>query len=282
MAKSKRYTPRPHRNPPKQKKTALDKLKGTLAPFLDLPREKKIGVIGAGAAGIVLAVLLILFLIPRPIALTQTDEGDFYDAENGITYRLAPLNYEPETWLVKRAYARGEGMDFYEIKGLSPDIWLCTVDEGLASVWCALENDLPGIEGFGVDEIIVCTESTTVMALKTVEKRAHAEAVVKAFTEGESIGLAPEADRVLRLKFTSNTYRGLFYNLTYLECEDNNYLYDAESKKCVPIGGMLLWYINREDMDYDSSTLIGEDAESEGQSQAGETDAPAASETVRE
>ncbi len=268
MSQNKRRNARARRNEPKAKLPLIDRIKGGFSAFWALPTGQKASILGGIGAGLVLIVLMIVLVMPRPIALRMDENGDFVHVEKGITYRLAPLNYEPATWLTKTVYARGEGMDFYQIKGLSPDIWLCTVEEGDATVWCALDSELPGIAGFGVDEVIICTESTTVMAMNTIKKRAHAEAIVKDFEEGENVEIVPDAKRMRRLKFTSTTYRGLYYNLSYLETTEGNFLYDRETRKCVNVGTMLLWYINRSDMEMDENTLIGDEGTTKGEAEA--------------
>lgn len=255
------YKKRPHRpghlnRPPKP--TTWQKLVETVRTFSTLPVGRKLAILGAGAGGVVLLVLLMLFLIPRPLSLIENETGSYYDAKNQITYQLAPFQYEPEAWKTK-PYAVCGDTDFYPISGLDPKRFLCTVEAGEGVVWFAEDISLPSVENIKPEEAIVCTATETVVGIRTISRKAHAQKIIDAFTEGDALEIIPYPNRKLTLKFRSDAFPGLFYNLTYLECEEGNFLYDRESDRCVDVGTLLCWYITRDDMPADRNSLIGEE-----------------------
>lgn len=256
MAENKKRRRGAHR-PPRQKPTLADKARALFDAFLALPREKRIGLICASVAAAALIAVTVWISLPHPRALQRTENGDFYDPKSGVTYTLAPMSYEPEAWK-KAVWGKCGEDELHAVSGLDPARYLCTVEGGVGVLWCSDDIALPALDGFDAEKIIVCTETETVMALKTVERKDHVTAVVEAFLDGASEGELPEASRNLSLKLTSRRYPGLFYNLSYLECADGNYLYERESAGLVNVGSLLLWYINRSGMEQDENTLIGD------------------------
>lgn len=270
MATSKRTRYGQRRSPRKKKLTAKEKLQAYLAYLAAMPRKQKLSYLCGVLAAIALVVVVIVLLIPRPRALNEVTGGDYTDKKNGVTYTVAPMQYEPVAWK-KTPYAKCGDLLFYPVSGLDPTRYLCTAEGGAAVLYCASDINLPEIDAFYPEQIVVCTDTETVMALSTVEKKEHARAVAEAFAAGKVLGETPEYNRILTLRFTSDAYPGLFYTLRYLEGKDSNYLYDRESHRCVDVGTLLSWYISRSDMPADSNSLIGEDAETTTKPSASDT-----------
>ena len=101
------------------------------------------------------------------------------------------------------------------------------------------------ITGFDADRMYICQEKVITVSLGTVDDKDDIDAVVKAFTEGEPVSLVQEGESY-KLKFASDKYPGLYYNLMYIEGGDgNNYIYDRTTKTCVDVGDVLLDYLPR-------------------------------------
>ncbi len=169
------------------------------------------------------------------------------DKKNGVTYVSAPLCYEPErTGEEVYATCKKLKLDLYEIDGLEPTEWLSEQYEGIGGVWHSEDTTLPDdITGFDADRMYICQEKVITVSLGTVDDKDDIDAVVKAFTEGEPVSLVQEGESY-KLKFASDKYPGLYYNLMYIEGGDgNNYIYDRTTKTCVDVGDVLLDYLPR-------------------------------------
>lgn len=271
MATSKKCYRRRSTASQKKKLTAWEQIGARLGSLRDAwsryDNGKKASII-AGLCGALAAVTVIVFLmIPRPLRFTVDENGNYLDKKNGITYCLAPLSFEPVSWK-KATYATCGDSELHRISDLDPKEWLCEVNSGVGSIWYNSTLDMPDLAGFGANKIAICTETAVVMALKTMENEDHVKAVVKALQEGKGVDYLPAADRVMRLMLSSEDYPKLFYNITYLECEEGNFLYDRSTDKCVSVGTLLVWYIERGDMEPDENSLIDKEEKESGKSES--------------
>ena len=198
------------------------------------------------AALIAALIIPAVFLTSCTLSLTEQD-GKLVDKKNGVTYVSAPLCYEPErTGEEVYATCKKLKLDLYEIDGLEPTEWLSEQYEGIGGVWHSKDTTLPDdITGFDADRMYICQEKVITVSLGTVDDKDDIDAVVKAFTEGEPVSLVQEGESY-KLKFASDKYPGLYYNLMYIEGGDgNNYIYDRTTKTCVDVGDVLLDYLPR-------------------------------------
>ncbi len=267
MATNKRRRHRQGEHRKKQKPTVSARLSEIVSGVRQMDAKQKLGI----GIGFVCAIMLIAFitvaLLPRPLRFTTDAEGNFVDGKNQITYYLAPISFEPERWQTDAYASCGDRM-LYRISDLNPERWLCEVSAGEGSVWYASTIDLPSLSEFRANRITVCTQTETVMALKTIDNEAHVDAVIEALETGEAVKEIPVADRILSLKFSSSAYPRLFYDISYLECPEGNFLYDRSTEKCVEVGRLLVWYINRTGMEPDASTLIDDPKQTLPQTEA--------------
>lgn len=191
-----------------------------------------------------LFLLMAVTLSSCAVSLTEKD-GALYDKKNGITYVAAPLCYEPKKTL-DDVYAKcGKlKLELYEIDGLSPDEWLSEKYEGIGGVWHSDGTELPDIAGFDADKVYICVEQTKTVSIGTVDDKEVIDALVKAFADGETSSLVQNGESY-KLKFESEKYPGLYYNLLYVIGSDGgNYVYDRETKRCVNVGDILKDYVS--------------------------------------
>lgn len=196
--------------------------------------------------GIFVSALLLAAVTLSSCAVSLTEkDGALYDKKNGITYVAAPLCYEPQKTL-DEVYAKcGKlKLELYEIDGLDPDEWLSEKYEGIGGVWHSDGAELPDIDGFDADRMYICVEQTKTISLATVEDKEVIDALVKVFVDGETSSLVQNGESY-KLKFESEKYPGLYYNLLYVIGPDGkNYVYDRETKRCVNVGDILKDYVS--------------------------------------
>ncbi|MBQ8510257.1 MAG: hypothetical protein IJ493_10165 [Clostridia bacterium] len=180
------------------------------------------------------------------VKLTE-ENGKLIDKANGITYVGAPICFEPAV-LEEEPYAKCSGLKLtlYPIQGQDTSLWLSEVYEGIGGVWYAEESvTLPTLEEFDADTLYICMEETITVGIGKITEKADIDAVVKSFTAGESCAIVQSGEKY-KLKFASEKYEGIYYNLLYVEGSDGeNYIYDRSTQTCVNVGDVLLEYMPR-------------------------------------
>lgn len=180
------------------------------------------------------------------IALTP-ENGQYIDKTNSAAYVMAPMCYEPQAVGEPYAYFKSGSIkvELFEVEGLDPTRYLTEAYSGASSMFVASDIALPDLAGFAPTTIHLCVQEKTVWEFSTVTDQAAIDAVVKAYTEGESVpypAKTPDAD--LRFKFESPDWPGIYYNLVYVDYGDARYLYDRETRRCVEVGDLLRDYID--------------------------------------
>lgn len=198
-------------------------------------------------AAAVLAAACLLTGCQKTVKLTAQD-GLYCNASAGISYAIAPMCYEPQA--VGDLYASFTSgsieVPLYEIEGLDPTQYLTEAYSGASSIFVSPDVALPSdLTGFAPTTIHLCVQSLSVWEFATVTDQAEIDAIVRAFTEGESVpypATTPKND--LRFKFESPHFPGLYYNLVYVDYGSARYLYDRETRRCVEVGDLLREYID--------------------------------------
>ena len=216
-----------------------------------------------------LCALLALASILCSCALSFTEkDGKLVDSKNGIVYNAAPICFEP-SHTDAEVYAKCSklGIELYPVTGQPTSEWLSEPYEGIGGIWYADSITLPTLTGFDADRIYICVESTITTALGQITDKADIDAVIKAFENGENSPV-PDSGKSYKLKFESEKYPGIFYNLLYivtpqvgeqtiaLDPDDPEselktvpyyyydcFIYDRSTKTCVKIGGELEKYL---------------------------------------
>ena len=93
----------------------------------------------------------------------------------------------------------------------------------------------------------ICVEQVITVSIGTVDDKTGIDAIVDSFVSGEPTTII-QSGSSYKLKFSSDKYPGLYYNLMYIEGDDGeNYIYDRSTQTCVDVGDVLQTYMPRED-----------------------------------
>ncbi len=203
----------------------------------------------------ILAVLAALLLLaasvascgsPKLVKLTN-EGGNLIDKANGITYINAPMCFEPiSTEITPYAECAELKLQLYGIVGCDTSLWLSEKYEGIGSIYYADGAiSLPTLTEFEANEIIICVEQMITTGIGVITDSEDIKAIIKAFESGERTTIIPEGE-VYKLKFSSDKYEGIYYNLVYIEADGGeNYIYDRSTKTCAAVGEVMYKYLPR-------------------------------------
>lgn len=181
-----------------------------------------------------------------PLTLAY-DNGNLTDRKSGTTYIITPMCFEPiATELEPYAVCTDPALELFGIVGCDPSIWLSEKFEGIGYVYFAgAEDELPSIDEFDANTIVICVEQTITTGIGTVSDKMDIENIVDSFINGERTTIIPEGD-FYKLKFASDKYPGIYYNLLYIEAYNGeNYIYDRSTKTCSAVGEAMYKYLPR-------------------------------------
>lgn len=196
------------------------------------------------------AVLAMLMLTGCSASLVNLkyENGQLINKRLGLAYNAAPTNYEPVAVGEAYGYYGDIDMTLYEIAGLDPKQWLTQAYAGSATtIFYSEDLTLPTLAEMAPTKIHVCTGEEITYGLVTIDDAEAVAKVVDLFMNGEDAEW-PMLDSLdtYELKFASETWPNLYFNLTYYEYEDGIYLYDRNSKRCVVIGELLETWIDNQ------------------------------------
>lgn len=169
----------------------------------------------------------------------------YADKKTGVSYTDAPSCYEPREIGKKYAAWRNEyaTVDFYTVEGADPLLWL--TEEGGTVFYDRDHVTLPELDEMECSEVLVCVEGTVLYAVADITAAEHISSLVALWETGESIDYpATEPTRNYKLKFVSEKYPFLYYNLVYVEYSDGAYLYCRDTGRCVPAGEIIADYLD--------------------------------------
>ena len=185
-------------------------------------------------------ILLSLLVSCSPLIKITYDDGKYIDKSNDVTYYAAGVSYEPIA--VGAEYAEYKKTVLREIDGLDPKLWLTESYEGIGSIYYSSEITLPSLSEFEPSAFIICQVSENIQALKTVEEQADINDILEAVANGEDAEL-PQSAESYHIKFTSDKYPGIYYDLLYVQITDGlGYVFDRDTKRCVEIGDTVSKY----------------------------------------
>ena len=188
------------------------------------------------------ALLLTALASCRGDLVTLTyEDGQLVNKRAKLAYTPAPLNYEPASVGEEYAYYKKADMTLYEIVGLDPREWLTEEYAGTATTIFYGEGiTLPTLRGMDPDRFYLCISASRTISLATVEDAEIIAALLDLYENGEQTEY-PLACSVANyeLKFHSEEYPNLDYNLTLGVFPEGNFLYDRQSRRSVEIGSLL-------------------------------------------
>ena len=198
------------------------------------------------AAMLSAALLLSLLASCKANLVTLTyEDGQLVNKRAGLAYTPAPLNYEPASVGEEYAYYKKADMTLYEIVGLDPRQWLTEEYAGTATtIFHASDITLPTLRGMEPDKFYICISSTRTVSLATVEDAEVIAALIDLYENGEETEYPlAGATATYELKFHSEAYPNLYYNLNLGVFPEGNFIYDRQSKRSVELGGLLAPWI---------------------------------------
>ena len=197
-------------------------------------------------AVLMLSVLLLSSCNMGLVKIEHDKTTPYYtNAATGVNSSYAPSCYEAVE--VGRKYAKWRNPSttvmFYEINGADPELWM--TEEG-KTIFYAEQVILPELDEMEISEALVCVEGTNTVALVSITNKLHLDEIIDAWQNAEAVeysGLTPE--RNYRVKFISEKYPWMFFNLIYVEYSDgSSYLYCRDLGKCVPAGDIIKGYLD--------------------------------------
>ena len=169
-------------------------------------------------------------------------DGKYVDSRNGISYISAPVCFEPES--VGAEYAEYDKTVLHEIGGLDPREWLTETYEGIGSVYYSDKIELPTLETFGAKSAYICIADAITIQMGEIDSADDVREIIDLFSRGEEVALPVDGTASYHIKFVSDDWPSIFYDVLYVEHDSqHNYLYDRSTKRCVDIGRALKQYL---------------------------------------
>ena len=172
------------------------------------------------------------------VHLTYDAERDaLTDAERGVAYQWASVSYEPA--VVGSPYADWDDIILYEVADWDPALLLTEEWTGVGGLLYASDHPLPTLREMDPDLIYICTSSVTTTCIGQIDDREVVTEAVYYLETNESVGLPDDGTTSCYLKFASEDYAGIYYNIVYIErgsgADMQIFLYDRGTKKCVEV-----------------------------------------------
>jgi hypothetical protein len=118
-----------------------------------------------------------------------------------------------------------------------------TMDE-YGYVICAEDKELPDLDGFAPTGALVCTNTEAAVSIGDIKDGATLSSLVDLYINGKGVTFENTAVETLAIKFTSEKYPHLYFNLSVMIEEDESvYLWNRDSGRYVNVGDLLDQYI---------------------------------------
>ena len=213
-----------------------------------------------------IAILLSLFMTASllcscggTVNMEYNSEG-YIEAENGDLYNYAPVGYEPTNQ--GKEYGLIDGTipeKVYCIGDIDPGEWITSEYAGAATtVYYSADIELPTLSDMGAGLCYICEQGDKVYSLYTIgdpangdvdNERAVIKKIIDAISDEQTKSeLWPRSSgTIYNLKFYSEEWPAIYYNLLYCRDGGEDYVYDRVSKKCVSVGDAIKGFIYDED-----------------------------------
>lgn len=194
-----------------------------------------------------LLVLAALTSCADKLIQLKNENGLLVNKSQGLAYKSLPTYFEPAETLEEYAeFKSGKlTLTLYSLAGMDPTEWLSEKYAGIGVVFCAEDIEVPTLSSFEANKIILCKSAEITIGIETFEDPEFIDTVIDMYENGEeaewplinSIG-------IYQIKFVSEKYPGIYYNLEYGVFEEGTFIYDRSTKKCVPGGNIFDETIN--------------------------------------
>ncbi|MBR2459645.1 MAG: hypothetical protein IKB34_00225 [Clostridia bacterium] len=198
--------------------------------------------VSAVVLALVAIILLSVFLASYlgVVHLRSEDGGStLTDPRKDITYELAPMCYEPVAYDVHSGvYAKYGDTEYYMVRDADPTKYLCTIDMNVYDLYYANDISLPSLAEFAPNYTRVCKVEAIAVMIGSIEAE-DTEKLVDYYLSANTVdsSLISGVEETLYLKFMSEEYNFMYYNLVYYKTKNGErYLYDRTVGRCVDIG----------------------------------------------
>lgn len=191
------------------------------------------------------------------VKLVPGENGGYVDEKNDIIYLSAPVCFEPVSLGDEYAYYKSSGgteVVLRTVGEFSPLEWLSESYAGIGSLYYASDVSLPSLFDFGAYEILICVEGDLTMHIGTVDNRAAVERILSHIASTEPCDMPADGVNSYHLKFKSETYTGLYYDILYIITPDaKGWFYDRSTKLAYPAGDAMAGYIYEVDEEVEAN-----------------------------
>ena len=192
-------------------------------------------------------VPVMLCLASCGMTLKEIGSSQAQDKDSGKIWKHASTCYEAIELgdkVGKLQVNNKQSYELCEIVDMDAQCWLATEEK---HILYTSDVTLPTLDQMQPTSMLICVENETSRVIHNMQDAQKLSALVAAFTQNGSITYpATSVERSYRVRFTSPTYPGIYYSLTYIEyaydytIEDKNYgkyfLYNAFDQVFVPVG----------------------------------------------
>jgi len=208
-------------------------------------------------AVLLILVMLLLTSCASLVKLVPGEDGGYIDEKNGIEYLSAPVCFEPVTLGDEYAYYKSAGgtkVVLHQVGELSPSEWLSESYKGIGSLYYASDVALPSLAEFGADTILICVEDVITMHMGTVDNAAVVNRIVEHISSTEPQDMPADGVNSYHLKFKSEKYPDLYYDILYIITPDaKGWYYDRSTKSAYPAGDTMAGYIYEVDEEVEAN-----------------------------
>ena len=178
------------------------------------------------------SISLILVIVALATLITSCSKGNkfvadglgYVDKETEVSYSFAPFCYEPIE-LGEKIYGSDGELEFYEIVGQDPKLWLGEKDGG---VFYAEGVTLPTIDKMNISELQFCTTGEQIFVRERINSELFISDVISEYLSAQPLYyLNSEAELTYKLRFVDQTL-GIYYCLEFLRY-DGEYTLETSS-----------------------------------------------------
>jgi len=209
-----------------------------------------------GALIAALAVFLVAYLNRDAISLavsniglravTENRDGNLLSRGDEPVYLVSPSCYEPSLKGEAAAYFKERPeKKLYAVGEFDTDLYLAAAYTGTGTVlYHAASITLPSLTELNPTMLRICDSTYgNPLELYCVTDKVLIDEAIRLFTEEKTVEIPFESYTTsLDLKFYSENWPMLYYNLTYFICPDGGYIFDRYTKQCVFVGELFSEY----------------------------------------
>jgi len=209
------------------------------------------------AISLLITLIISLVSCSSLVKLTPGEDGGYIDEKNGISYLSAPVCFEPVKLGDEYAYYKSAGgteVRLRTVGELDPSEWLSESYDGIGSLYHASDVVLPSLADFEPFEILICVEDVITMHINTIDNASVVARIVNHIALTEPMDMPADGVNSYHLKFRSQKYPDLYYDILYIITPDaKGWYYDRSAKLAYPAGDTMAGYIYEVDEEVEAN-----------------------------